>query len=220
MNSGYVFAAIYVFALRGKYGWTPVLTSLSLEKMARKSTGQRRPGSRRSTEIVIRRAGWLGSHGAILRHGQWATRCSIGRTGMAARKREGDGATPIGSMRIVAGYCRRDKAGFVPPNRVLRPIAPVLGWCDQPGHALYNRPVALPFAPSHETMWRHDRQYDYCLVLDWNLCRRSAGRGSAIFLHLRRDDGGPTAGCVAISLSDMRRLVRSGILRRTLRTVA
>jgi L,D-peptidoglycan transpeptidase YkuD (ErfK/YbiS/YcfS/YnhG family) len=28
-----------------------------------------------------------------------------------------------------------------------------------------------------------------------------------VFFHLRRADGGPTAGCIAVSLKDMRRIL-------------
>ncbi len=67
-----------------------------------------------------------------------------------------------------------------------------LGWCDAPQSACYNRPVRLSFRASHEKMLRSDRLYDICLVLDWNFTRRARNRGSAIFMHLTRPDGGPT----------------------------
>jgi L,D-peptidoglycan transpeptidase YkuD (ErfK/YbiS/YcfS/YnhG family) len=55
-------------------------------------------------------------------------------------------------------------------------------------------------------MWREDHLYDLTFVLDQNFSRRAKGRGSAIFLHLARDGLTPTAGCVAISAADMRKL--------------
>jgi L,D-peptidoglycan transpeptidase YkuD (ErfK/YbiS/YcfS/YnhG family) len=71
-------------------------------------------------------------------------------------------------------------------------------------HAAYNRPVRLPFAASHETLLRNDRLYDAALVLDWNISRRVRGLGSAIFLHVARDDYRPTEGCVALDPRDVR----------------
>jgi L,D-peptidoglycan transpeptidase YkuD (ErfK/YbiS/YcfS/YnhG family) len=47
-------------------------------------------------------------------------------------------------------------------------------------------------------MMRADSLYDVVLELDWNVRPRRHGRGSAIFLHLARDEGGPTAGCIGI----------------------
>src|SRR5690606_32647116 len=34
--------------------------------------------------------------------------CALGRGGISANKREGDGATPLASMRILSGYFRGD----------------------------------------------------------------------------------------------------------------
>jgi L,D-peptidoglycan transpeptidase YkuD (ErfK/YbiS/YcfS/YnhG family) len=55
-------------------------------------------------------------------------------------------------------------------------------------------------------MWREDSLYDICFVLDYNYSRRIKGRGSAIFFHLARPGLTPTAGCVAISRENMRKL--------------
>ena len=55
-------------------------------------------------------------------------------------------------------------------------------------------------------MWRADHLYDLTFVLDQNFTRRAKGRGSAIFFHLARPGLTPTAGCVAISAADMRKL--------------
>ena len=139
--------------------------------------------------------------------------CALGRGGATRAKREGDGGTPAGTpMRLLYGWYRPDR---FPRPRYLVPLAPLprrLGWCDEPGAALYNRPAPLPMTPGHEEMWRRDGLYDVVLVLDWNIAPRRAGRGSAIFLHCaKRPEGGrglkPTLGCVALRPGDMRRLL-------------
>ena len=56
-------------------------------------------------------------------------------------------------------------------------------------------------------MWREDHAYDVVIVLSHNQRPRLQNGGSAIFFHLARDGYPPTAGCVAISLADMRRLL-------------
>ena len=141
---------------------------------------------------------------------------ALGRSGISCRKREGDGATPLAAMRLLAGYFRRGRM----PAASRLPLLPVradLGWCDAPGDASYNRPVRLPFRASHETMQRPDRLYDAVIVLDWNVTERRRGRGSAIFLHVARPGFAPTEGCVAISPAAMRwllpRLSRRTVLR-------
>jgi L,D-peptidoglycan transpeptidase YkuD (ErfK/YbiS/YcfS/YnhG family) len=157
--------------------------------------------------IVVRPAPWRGRNGALLQLGNWITPCAIGRNGMTCRKREGDGATPVGDLLILAGYVRADRIPFSQGSRKYRRIVDDLGWCDAPAHARYNRPVRLPFAASHEEMRRTDRQYDICLVLGWNYHPRTRNRGSAIFLHLSKPGGGGTAGCIALSPAAMRRVL-------------
>jgi L,D-peptidoglycan transpeptidase YkuD (ErfK/YbiS/YcfS/YnhG family) len=132
----------------------------------------------------------------------------IGRSGMTARKREGDGATPIAAMRLIGGYVRHDRMTRPPTALPLRFTPKNLLWCDEPRHALYNHPVSAPFKPSHETMRRDDALYDVCLVMDWNLMSRKRYGGSAIFFHLAKPGYTPTEGCVAVSLPAMKRLLR------------
>lgn len=133
---------------------------------------------------------------------------AIGRGGTTARKREGDGATPIAAMRLIGGYVRHDRIARPPTALPLRFTPNDLLWCDEPRHARYNRPVDAPFKPSHEKMHRDDGLYDICLVMDWNLRSRKRYGGSAIFFHLARPGYKPTEGCVAVSLPAMKRLLR------------
>jgi L,D-peptidoglycan transpeptidase YkuD (ErfK/YbiS/YcfS/YnhG family) len=134
-------------------------------------------------------------------------RCSIGRGGISARKREGDGATPLADLAVLSGYARND--GIVPRRGRLglAPIGPDLGWCDASADRNYNRPVRLPYPAGHERMQRADGLYDICLVLDWNIRPRRRNRGSAIFVHIARPGYLPTEGCIALSPRDMARLL-------------
>ena len=50
----------------------------------------------------------------------------------------------------------------------------------------YNRLVKLPYAASHEELWRDDHLYDLVVVLGFNDDPVVPGKGSAIFLHLAR----------------------------------
>lgn len=132
--------------------------------------------------------------------------CALGRGGISANKREGDGATPLAAMRLLSGYLRERR--FDRHSRLsLAPITATLGWCEVPEDRNYNRPVRIPYRASHETMLRLDGLYDACLVLDWNIRPRRRGRGSAIFFHLARPGFAPTAGCVAVTRSVMARLL-------------
>jgi L,D-peptidoglycan transpeptidase YkuD (ErfK/YbiS/YcfS/YnhG family) len=133
--------------------------------------------------------------------------CALGRAGTRSTKREGDGATPMGSFRLRAVLYRADR---LPRPRTHLPVTAVhkdSGWCDDPNDRAYNRPVRLPFAAGHEHLWREDHLYDVIVVIDYNLAPVRRGAGSAIFLHLAREDFAPTEGCVAVSRETMLRLL-------------
>lgn len=133
--------------------------------------------------------------------------CALGRSGLTRFKREGDGATPVGRLALLFGRRRADRGLPVAAPFPLDPIRADDGWCDDADDGRYNRPVRLPCRASHEEMRRADELYDLVIVLDWNLRRRSIGRGSAIFFHCAGPTLEPTAGCVALRPSDMRRLL-------------
>lgn len=134
--------------------------------------------------------------------------CSLGRNGVTRFKREGDGKTPLGRFAIRTGYVQRERFRALTPTQItLRQLTGHEGWCDDVASATYNRPIRLPNPAGHEILKRSDGVYDLILVLDYNLRPRIRGRGSAIFFHLTRQRGEATAGCVAISPADMRRLL-------------
>nr|WP_272213578.1 L,D-transpeptidase family protein [Marinicella sp. W31]MDC2879536.1 hypothetical protein [Marinicella sp. W31] len=179
----------------------------------KKATATRR---KRPATIVVRRA--PGSrHRALLRCGPLCFPAAIGRSGISAMKREGDGATPLAMMKVTGGLARR-RIPILPETPLrLRRIGPNDGWCDAPSDPNYNRPVRLPYAPSHEKLTRDDGIYDIIIILDWNMRCRAREKGSAVFFHLARPGFLPTAGCVAIAPSAMRVLLPH--LRRGTRLV-
>jgi len=144
--------------------------------------------------------------GAVLGWAQLGTqkfRCALGRGGIVAKKREGDGSTPTGSFALRRLYVRTDKGGTPTSPVPISIIAPDDGWCDAPDHADYNRPVTLPFAASHEKMWRDDHLYDLVLVIGHNDDPPIPYLGSAVFIHLARPDYCPTEGCIAFAREDL-----------------
>ena len=144
----------------------------------------------------------------ILKVGELQFPCSLGRSGASHIKREGDGASPRGTWRLRRLFYRADR--MMPPEGGLKPIPlrPHDGWCETVGDRNYNRLVKIPYATSHETMQREDGLYDIVIETSHNERPRVQGHGSAVFFHLRRPDGGPTAGCIAVSLRDMRLILR------------
>ncbi|MBF0166268.1 MAG: L,D-transpeptidase family protein [Alphaproteobacteria bacterium] len=133
--------------------------------------------------------------------------CALGRSGISRAKREGDGATPAGLLPLRQAFFRPDRVASLMTRLPLLPLHPNDGWCDDPTHADYNRLVRLPFAARHEKMWREDGLYDLGAVLGHNDDPPAPHLGSAIFLHVASPDMKPTEGCVALSLSDLRRVL-------------
>lgn len=156
--------------------------------------------------IFVKSMSGAATHGT-LSMGPIRVPCALGRSGMVAQKREGDGATPLGRYRLLCGLWRADRLPRPVTQLPFRPIRPTDGWCDAPDHANYNRPVTLPCAVSHERLWRKDHLYDIVIVLNQNIAPRRPGGGSAIFFHIAAPAFTPTEGCVAIDQAHMNRLL-------------
>jgi L,D-peptidoglycan transpeptidase YkuD (ErfK/YbiS/YcfS/YnhG family) len=135
--------------------------------------------------------------------GPWTAR--VGRSGLSAHRREGDGTTPIGTF------------GFGP---VMYGLAPDPGvrfayhrlvcgdwWDEDPASPSYNsfRHLACgrtpPFRGASEALWTESRASVRFAVIRYNADPVVPGRGSAIFLHY--DVGGPTNGCVSLPAGEL-----------------
>jgi L,D-peptidoglycan transpeptidase YkuD (ErfK/YbiS/YcfS/YnhG family) len=129
--------------------------------------------------------------------------CSIGKGGRTGAKREGDGATPIGTHQIVGMLYRPDRITSADLPDWARPIRPGDLWSDDVADADYNQLVRAPHPFRTEALRRSDPLYDLVLILDWNWPKAVPGDGSAIFVHSWRSPGYPTAGCVAFARADL-----------------
>ncbi|QDO95995.1 L,D-transpeptidase family protein [Ferrovibrio terrae] len=141
----------------------------------------------------------------MLQFGGLRFRCTLGKGGALpeAEKREGDGATPLGRYPLRQVFYRPDRMAAPQTRLPLQALTPQDGWCDDPLDPAYNRFVALPYAASHEKLWREDAVYDVIVVLGHNDDPPVPGLGSAIFMHVARPDYSGTEGCVALALSDL-----------------
>jgi L,D-peptidoglycan transpeptidase YkuD (ErfK/YbiS/YcfS/YnhG family) len=122
--------------------------------------------------------------------------CTFGRSGITARKREGDGATPVGVHRLVGMLYRPDR--IAQPADWALPIRPGDVWSDDPRDPDYNLMAQAPHPFGHERLRRPDPLYDLVVLTDWNWPYPVKGRGSAIFIHQWRRPGAPTAGCIGL----------------------
>ncbi len=158
----------------------------------------------------VRGQATLGIDG-LLMLGGLRHRTAFGRGGVRVHKQEGDGATPAGLLPLRRVLYRADRVARPRSAVPAMPLAPHDGWCDDPSHADYNRPVRLPHDGRHEALWRTDSVYDIIGVLGWNDAPVVRGLGSAIFLHGARPDFAPTEGCIALALPNLSTLLSAGL---------
>lgn len=131
-------------------------------------------------------------------------RCAIGKNGFTRQKIEGDNCTPIGIFPLRECWWRADRLPQAPTTLLpLRATSQNDGWCDEPTDTYYNRHVKLPFAASHEKLWRDDGVYDVIVPLGYNDDPVEPGKGSAIFMHVAKPGYAGTEGCVALALPDL-----------------
>jgi L,D-peptidoglycan transpeptidase YkuD (ErfK/YbiS/YcfS/YnhG family) len=129
--------------------------------------------------------------------------CVVGRGGIGIKSIEGDGITPVGryplrSLRYRPSLLRKPQS-----HLPTYPITRQDGWCDDPTHTEYNRPIQLPFSASHEVLWRSDGLYNIIIELGFNDNPPVSGLGSAIFIHVKSSTSCPTEGCIALSQTDL-----------------
>lgn len=140
--------------------------------------------------------------------GPWTAR--VGRGGIRANRREGDGTTPAGTFalgRTVYGVAAN-------PGVRLRYRRLVCGdwWDGDPRSPTYNRFRHVPcgsrpaFAGASEALWLQTRAYRHFAEIRFNVAPTVPDRGSAIFLHA--DTGRATAGCVSLPLAQLVRTLR------------
>ena len=157
---------------------------------------------RGSSTLLVRRAPGNPREGRLgLAHA--VVRVALGRSGIKALKREGDGSTPLGRFAIREVLYRADR---LPRPRTKLPVRAIRAgdaWCEDPGDRSYNRLVRASSRPGIDPLMREDHLYDLVVVLGYNDRPRVKGRGSAIFVHLARPGYTPTAGCIALSRTDL-----------------
>jgi L,D-peptidoglycan transpeptidase YkuD (ErfK/YbiS/YcfS/YnhG family) len=158
------------------------------------------------SRITVRRRPGNPSQGWLVA-GPLALPVALGRGGIKANKREGDGGTPRGQYHLKRLWWRAERhprpATLLPVHR----IEPDDGWCEDPSDRHYNQPIKVPAGSNADRLARTDHLYDFIIELDHNTRPRIAGRGSAVFIHVARPHFTPTAGCVALRLDALRRLL-------------
>ena len=158
------------------------------------------------SRITIRRKPGDTSRGWLMA-GMLALPVALGRGGIKANKREGDGGTPRGSFRLRRLWWRADRHPRPTTSLPTQRITSADGWCEDPTDRHYNQPIKVPANANADRLARTDNLYDFIIEIDHNTRPRVAGRGSAVFIHAARQGFAPTAGCVALELNALRRML-------------
>ena len=152
------------------------------------------------TRLGCKSQGWLFA-------GPSAVPVALGRTGIKADKREGDGGTPRGRFRPLRLWWRADRLPRPWTLLPVRRIGPDDAWCEDPHDRRYNQPFRRSANEPGDRLRRNDNLYDMMVEIDHNTRPRVAGRGSAVFIHVARPGFAPTAGCIALRLRDLKMLL-------------
>jgi L,D-peptidoglycan transpeptidase YkuD (ErfK/YbiS/YcfS/YnhG family) len=138
----------------------------------------------------------------------YKVKCAVGKRGIGIKRREGDLITPKGKYKIKCIYYRKDRVTNFKSKLPKFPILKDMGWCDDPASKKYNKLVKFPHPFQAEKFYRKDNVYDIVLVLNYNLNPIIKNKGSAIFIHIAKKNYKNTAGCIAISKTHLKKIIK------------
>jgi L,D-peptidoglycan transpeptidase YkuD (ErfK/YbiS/YcfS/YnhG family) len=151
--------------------------------------------------IIVKKSGYL-------KYKNFKFRCALGKNGIGKKINEGDNITPKGTFKITKIYYRPDKIKKLITFFKKIKIKRNMGWCDDPRSKFYNRQMKIPTKFSHERLYRTDNIYDIIAVLNYNINPTIKNKGSAIFIHIAKNNYKLTAGCVAIKKNNLIKLLK------------
>ena len=134
-------------------------------------------------------------------------KCAIGKKGIGYKRKEGDLITPIGQFKIKYVLYRKDRVQISTKLRK-KVIKKNMGWCDDSKSKQYNKLVKLPFAYKHEKLFKKENIYDIILILNYNMNPIKKNKGSAIFIHIAKNNFKKTEGCVAIKKRHLLKIIK------------
>ena len=143
----------------------------------------------------------------LLLYKDYKLKCSIGKSGITNKKKEGDFATPKGNFKIGILYYRKDRVKNFKCKIKKKVIKKNMGWCDDVRSNQYNREIIFPFKYKAEKLYKKSKIYDLFINIKYNYRPTIKGRGSAIFLHLADTNYRPTKGCIAISKKNFMKIL-------------
>jgi L,D-peptidoglycan transpeptidase YkuD (ErfK/YbiS/YcfS/YnhG family) len=150
--------------------------------------------------IIINKSGYL-------KYKDIKFKCALGKSGIGKKRIEGDNITPKGTFKIIKIYYRKDRIKKINSVFKIIEIKKDMGWCDDPESKKYNQLIKLPSKYRHEKLFRNDRIYDLIIVLNYNMSPVIKNKGSAIFIHIAKNNYNKTKGCIALKKKDLIEIV-------------
>lgn len=135
----------------------------------------------------------------------------VGRNGITKNKKEGDGSTPFGIHSLGTAFGFSSKADDDLKLTYL-PITENTVCVDDEKSKYYNQiiesnKVEKASWESGEIMQEKMPEYKYGVVINYNLPIPKPSLGSCIFMHIWTTPDKGTAGCVAMSEQDIKKLL-------------
>ena len=170
--------------------------------------------------VVVTAPSWTSTTGSLNTYekvdGGWRTVhvglvVRLGRNGLNANHREGDGTTPAGSFALSGVMGRQPDPGVRFPYRQ---IVPGDCWISDVTSPSYNQLVtASPCTRPNEDLFAIGvGPYRYLATVGYNTDPIVAGAGSAIFLHRHHYDAAgrtaATSGCMSLAEPDLLAVLR------------
>jgi len=152
--------------------------------------------------IIINKSGYL-------KYKNFKFKCALGKAGIGKKGIEGDNITPKGNFSVFKIYYRSDRVKKISSKFRLIKITKKMGWCDDPNSKNYNQLINLPTNYKYEKLYRKDNVYDLVIVLDYNIKPTIKNKGSAIFIHVARQNYKKTAGCIALKKNHLAKLIKT-----------
>src|ERR1700759_3863541 len=104
------------------------------------------------------RRGWLTA-------GSLTIPVALGRGGILANKREGDGGTPRGVFHPRQLWWRGDRHVRPRTHLPVRAIRTEDAWCEHPADRHYNQPIRLARYTAGDRLTRKDHLYDFIIEI-------------------------------------------------------
>ena len=79
---------------------------------------------------------------------------------------------------------------------------------QRPKSKKYNQLVKIPSNFKYEKLFKKENIYDLILVLDYNMKPIRKNKGSAIFIHITKNNYKKTEGCVALKKIHLVKIIR------------